>query len=65
MNDLLLKTDKIDRLRYTYEQKNSMVDAYRVRKTGGGANLEGSHLFSSLAACHGACDLNFPVPITT
>ncbi len=28
MNDSLLKTDKIGRLRYTSEQKKTMVDAY-------------------------------------
>jgi transposase-like protein len=30
MNESLLKTDKIGRLRYTSEQKKTMVDAYRA-----------------------------------
>ena len=30
MNDSLLKTDKIGRLRYTSEQKKTMVDAFRA-----------------------------------
>jgi hypothetical protein len=30
MNESLLKTDKIGRLRYTPEQKKTMVDAYFV-----------------------------------
>ena len=30
MNESLLKTDRIGRLRYTPEQKKTMVDAYRA-----------------------------------
>ena len=35
------------------------------RKWGQGANLDKISRFPSLLACHGACVLNFPVPITT